>query len=450
MEQHERKAHKVAFETEFLVLEDNGAVSSRVDDIMKIARKTDLDFFLRKEYTHNMLEITSNPNVKVRKSAHAWLREMRKVVEIAKKIGLRLYPYGTYTGTFAPTARTDKYYRMCETVLGPSRYVRSTGRSIGFHLHYCLPYRTFNRQTRRLATLFKSKYKEELLNVYNLILALDPAMTNFMESSPFVDGVYHAKDSRLFLYRSMTLNKKDRYLEGLYADREIWGGLPRYAHSITDLIMLTEKRYRAWMGLLKREHPEYLRVARTRHPLQFNWSPLRINKLGTFEYRGMDMNLPSHIIGTSLLFKSLFKKVRSEEITVRPCDIGIKEPFKIEGQNMYVPPYHYLDEKLQYYSALKGFEDAEVFKYSKSMASLAIKAMPNRKDPGISKILQMLESRKTKSDELLARARKRGQDIRERLDEGVAQEMALEACDEFEKELEILPDKELLIDLMEE
>src|SRR3989344_2950457 len=107
MERNERKAHKVAFETEFLVLEDNGAVSSRVDDIMKIARKTDLDFFLRKEYTHNMLEITSNPSVKVRKSARAWLKEMRKVVEIAKKIGLRLYPYGTYTGTFAPTARTD-------------------------------------------------------------------------------------------------------------------------------------------------------------------------------------------------------------------------------------------------------------------------------------------------------------------------------------------------------
>ena len=443
------KRHMVGFETEMLILEENGAVSSRADELIERAGSMRLKYPVHKDYTHNMIEIASIANVKVTKAAHGWLQTMKQLMSMTKSIGVRLYPYGTYHGTHVPVSRTDRYYRMCEDILGPSRYTFSTGHVLGFHFHYCLPYGTFNRSTSGLRHLFKSKYKEQLLNIYNAIIAIDPAVTNFMESSPFVDGRFIAKDSRLFLYRAMRTGRGVNAIKGLYYDNVIFGRLPRYCTTISDLIMLIETRYNTWKEMVEERHPEYLDVVEARHPLQFNWGPLRINRVGTFEYRGLDMNLPSNMIGTSLLLKYLLHKIRKEELAVKPSDIGIREPFKIEGGVIHVPPHAYLSDVLQYKSALYGLQDDEVYRYTKGLTNLALKEVPIQKDPSVAKIKSMLNERKTKSDEILETIAKAGQSLSDKLDEEFARELALQACDEFEKGINRLLEAELAIDLEE-
>ncbi|VVC03817.1 Glutamate--cysteine ligase [Candidatus Bilamarchaeum dharawalense] len=444
-----RKTHLVGFETEMLILEENGAISSLADELIEKAEQAKLPYPVHKEYAHNMVEISSAPNVKLTKVAHGWLQSAKKLINIAKDLGLRLYPYGTYTGTHVPTTRTDRYYRMCEDILGPEKYTMSTGRVMGFHLHYTLPYGTFNQQNKSLKHLFNSRYKEQLLNLYNSAIAMDPAVSNFMESSPFVDGVFTANDSRLFLYRAMRTGTGSKMIRGLYYDYPMFGRLPRYKATISDLILLIERRHNTWKEMVEERHPEYIDIVESKHPLQFNWGPVRINRAGTIEYRGMDMNLPSNIIGTSLLIKYFLNKVRRDELIIRPSDIGIKEPFKIEDQIVHVPPYGYLSEVLQYKSALYGMQDDEVYRYTKNLTAIAMKEVPMKKDPSIDRLNKMLANRKTKSDEILEYVKKEGHIISEKLDETFAREFALRGCDELEIEVDQLLDSELAIDLEE-
>ncbi|MFA4982774.1 MAG: hypothetical protein WC588_01015 [Candidatus Micrarchaeia archaeon] len=441
------KRHMVGFETELLILEENGAVSTRADDLINAANASGAEYPLRHDYTHNMVEIASVANIQVRKGAHTWLRTLEKVNKVAKGMGLRVYPHGTYPGLHVPTPRTDAYYRMCETVLGPERYVHSTGHVLGFHFHYCLPYGTFNRKTTGLKRLFRSKNRNTLLGLYNIIIAADPALSNLMESSPFVDGVHLGKDSRVLLYRAMRARAGETAVRGLYSEMPLFGMLPQYADSITELIMLTENRYEAWKELVGEKCPEYMGEVESRHPLQFNWGPLRINRVGTLEYRGLDMNLPSYMIGASLILKYLLKKVRADGLIVTPSDIGIKEPFRVEGERIYVPPHSYVRQVLQLKSALAGLADSEVYRYTRQMVSLALKSVPNKSDPGLSRVKGIIESRKSKSDEILEKVRKEGYGPSERLDEEFARSLALRLCDELQDEVSRMMSRELIIDL---
>lgn len=443
------KKHLVGFETELLLLEENGSVSSRADELISKAQSANLKIPIHKEYTKNMIEFSSIAKVEVRKGVHIWLETMAKVIDIAKGMGLKMYPFGTYLGKHVPIPRTDEYYRMCESVMGPEEYIFNTGHVSGFHFHYNLPYGTLNRKTRTLRQLFRSKYRGEFLNLYNIIIALDPAATNFMESSPFVDGHYVAKDSRLFLYRAMEITSGKRNYRGLYADKVIFGRLPSYASTLSDLIMLTQKRYDVWRKLVEDDFPKYLNIVDELHPFKFNWGPLRINRVGTFEYRGMDMNFPSHIIGTSLLIKYLLRKIQVDDLDVTVSDIGIKEPFKIEGQKIYVPPYSYVDEILQYKSAQYGLADDQIYKYTKAFANIAFKAMPNRNDPGIERIKKMLETRQTMSDSILESARREGHVEGDRLSESIARTIALRSCEQFEDEIDKIMRRELVIDTID-
>ncbi|MCL6089052.1 MAG: glutamate-cysteine ligase family protein [Candidatus Marsarchaeota archaeon] len=443
------KRHMMGFETEMLLLEDNGIVSSRADELLETAQNAGLAFPVHHDYTHNMIEIASVANRKVTQGARVWLQTVQRLIEMADKTGLRIYPYGTYHGTHVPVARTDRYYRMCEDIMGPARYAHCTGHVCGFHLHYCLPYGTFNRNTRSIRHLFRSKYKDQFISLYNILIAMDPAVSNFMESSPFVDGQHMAKDARLFLYRAMRTGRGEEALRGLYYDQPMFGRLPRYSSSISDLILLVEQRYEAWKEMVGERHPEYLDIVQSRHPLQFNWGPLRINRVGTFEYRGMDMNLPTNMIGTSLLVKYMLKRVRSEQLDVRPSDIGIKEPFKIEGQTLHVPPYAYLSQVLQYKAALASLSDPEVYRYTKALHSMVAHEIPRQKDSGLLKIRQILQTRRTQSDVILEQARRLGWHDDELLDEEVARDMALADADGLRAEVARMLDTELAIDLEE-
>ena len=59
----------------------------------------------------------------------------------------------------------------------------------------------FLTQIHMLKMLTRSKIKDSVVNSYNMLIAADPALTCFMQSSPFYQGEYIGKDSRVIMYR---------------------------------------------------------------------------------------------------------------------------------------------------------------------------------------------------------------------------------------------------------
>ena len=441
------KRHLIGFEAEFMLLDSAGKISDEADRLLEKIRLSGVSYPACKEYTYNMLEVSSKPKHKLQDAAHGWLQSIDQIIELADKEDIILYPFGTYPGKFEPAARPDDYYRMCEDILGPKRYRNTTGKVLGYHLHYCLPYGTFDRKSRMLRQLFRSKNSRLLLSIYNSLVAIDPAASALMASSPFIDGKHFGKSSRILAYRSMGKKSHGKDIEGLYEDQKVFGGLPRYTMTIADLILKIERQQNTFMDAVEQEHPRYLELARSRHPLQFYWGALRINRYGTFEYRGSDMNLPTYIIGTSLLIKYFLKRIREDELVATPSDIAMKEPFKVEGNILHLPPFNYVNELLQPKSAIRGLEDSHVFEYTKRFAEFASKYLPKRHDRTMMKIRQCLESRKTQADLLIELATKLGWEPKNEMEGEIAQEMGIAASRMLRRDIEILADKDLTIDI---
>ena len=52
--------------------------------------------------------------------------------------------------------------------------------------------------------------REKIVNLFNLYIALDPALATFMQSSPYFEGELMGKDSRMIMYRGdPVFNHKD-------------------------------------------------------------------------------------------------------------------------------------------------------------------------------------------------------------------------------------------------
>ncbi|MFH1306126.1 MAG: glutamate-cysteine ligase family protein [Candidatus Micrarchaeota archaeon] len=439
------KRHKTAFETELFVVDEEGKISNRADEIIKKTKTLQLDFPIQEEYCHHLIEITSEPKREMLHTANGWVQTLQTVIEESKKLGLMLYAQGTYPAKFIPKTR-NRYYKMKEEIIGREKMLNGDGKVAGFHFHYCLPHRTFDKKEEELKQLFHSENKEILLSIHNALIAADPAFMNFMASSPFYEGEHLAMDTKNLFYRDKEIKVKGKVIKGMYSEKKMFGKLPEYALSISELILRIEKRYEAFRNEVKEKCPQYMDVINSMHPMKMYWGPLRISRYGTFEYRGLDMNLPSYIIGSGLLIKYMIKRIRNEGLKVMPTDIGIKEPFKVEGETLHVPPFTYVDEVLQYKAILEGTDSHEVRNYMKSIIKFAMPGIPKRKDAGLMRIKEILETGKTRSDVILKRAVKLGWGRDSKLGEDIARKIVLTSADELEKEVEEIAGQELIID----
>ena len=227
----------IGFEVELFTINKNGYIVNGADTILKRA-KQDKNLTIKKECAGNMIEIASYPNEMVPHTMEHLLDELEYLISIAKKENILLCPLGTYPGKFNPFMRNDRPYKIKELIFGQNRW-KTAGRCIGFHCHYTLPKGIFDTQLRVLKMLIRSKIKDSLVNSYNLMVAADAALTTLMQSSPFYQGKYIGKDSRVIMYRGGEhLNNKT----GLYANLEEFGGLPPYkltALDIMDIITTT-------------------------------------------------------------------------------------------------------------------------------------------------------------------------------------------------------------------
>jgi hypothetical protein len=424
------KKSMVGFEVELFTLNHQGYVISAADSLIRKV-KSDNAMTIKKECTTNFVEIASYPNVNIHENMDHLLAEIEYLVSIAEENDTYLCPLGTYPGRFNPNMRKDKQYKIKESIFGKNRW-KIAGRCTGFHCHYSLPRGIFDSQMRMLKMLINSKIQDSLVNSYNFLIAADPALTCLMQSSPFYQGNHIGKDSRLIMYRGgPSLGNKS----GLYANLQEFGGLPKYKLTALDIMDIISTRYDLWKAHIKRLGLNIKVLSLYGSILDTTWNPVKINPNGTLEQRGMDMNHPIYIAGIGTLIKYMLKRLQEDFHEVIPSEIGIKEPFKVEGDKIYIPPYSYVRNELQRLSAYKGLESSIVHNYCKRFLRLAQSIMPKERVKLIEPFKKMVNSRKTVSDEILEYAYKKGFRKKTTLSDKLAAEIALAHSERLLKEI---------------
>lgn len=415
------KRSKTGYEIELAILDSKGNISSKVDDIIKKSKKKFPDVPLAKEVAKHMLEIHSFPSVTVQNTALSLIENVEKIIEISNKMDCYLFPLGTYPGVFKPHLRKVKRYTISANVLGKEKYEYFFPRCYGFHCHYTMPRGVFDFKKGFLKErIIKSRVKQTLIDSYNILIAIDPALTTLLQSSPFVEGRYIAKDSRVVIWRG---GKKLEY-KGMFAKYQQLGGLPPYKQTLTDLTQSLRNRDSRWKkGLRKIGYSE--KIIRKKPILDFIWSPVKMNELGTLEQRGMDMNHLRYVIAASVLIKYVLRKIQQDFLLVMPSDIAIEEPFKREGNVVFIPPHSYVRNKLQYLSSYKGLRDKMILDYCRRFIRFATSLIHSRYKPVIRPILKILDEEETVSDAIIKKIKKMGYKINDKLPQTICQEIAI-------------------------
>ncbi|MBR9690633.1 hypothetical protein GOV08_03025 [Candidatus Woesearchaeota archaeon] len=426
------KKSKTGMETEFHIINEKGKISNNAEKIISDLKKYDKSIEVVKEVGKNLIEFGCYPDVATYNPTLHMIQSLQYAVEVAEKKGLLFYPFATYPGKFKPKLSKGSGYHIKQKIFGDKR-VDISCRVAGFHHHYDLPKGVFDSEKKEFKVLKKSKLGRSLVSSYNFEIAADPAITLFTQSSPFYQGKYLAKDSRMVVYRG---GAKLRYKEGLYSNYQQLGALPPYKHTSTDLLSSLHKRWNRWEKEMKKvtPHLDFNKVYPNK--LDISWNPIKINKHGTLEQRGMDVNFLSILVAVTVLLKFSLKKIQRGFIEVIPTDFGIEEPFKLESNILYVPPHTYVRNKLQKWSAYKGYSQKEMYGYAKAFFNFAKSTTPVRYKKIIRPVFDMLSSQKSTSDRILDYTKYKGYLVDNKISNKDASELALYYANKFPKDLD--------------
>ena len=430
------KRAKLGLEFEFFLIDETGRITNQADNLLKKLRKLDTAYSFRKEFSHSQIEMNGFPRRRVENAARGILNNLEILNKTARDLGLYLYPHGTYPGRYTPVVRNTGWYEVKTTVYGKKQAVKECT-CCGVHMHYSLPRGVLDKKKNMLRHMANSKITDALICEYNLILALDPVITTLLQSSPLINGLHLGKDCRTLIYRDLEIEKFGQKFAGAYHDLVTFGGFPRYMQTIEDMNQRITHRYTSWIEKMKDANCYPHPSIKNKTQMDFYWGPLRINKVGSYEHRGLDMNYPKYIFGVSVLMKALLRRIHREYLKVVPSDIAIDSPLKVEGDTLYIPPWSKLKNELQVSSALYGLEDPEIQKYVKRFIKLALNNMPEKYDPTVAAVKDMVKKNKTVSDRIISMIKKRGYSLDEPVPDEVCAEIALKRGEQMEKEIDI-------------
>ena len=415
-----RAKPRIGFEIEIFTLDTNGEIIPGADDVINMPEGT----YTRQECGCSMLEVGAIPKKRVKNAALLFVQNMQTITEAAKKDGIRLCPLASYPGKYDAVLREKKWYVYKRHVMGDKK-MDMAAKCIGFHHHYGLPKGTYDKVEHRLKEPMNPRNRDVLVDEYNLLTAMDPALTTFLQSSPFFDGVHLGKDSRIMTYRGVGY-------DGVYKDLSLFGSLLPYEESFESLQVTINRKIIEWELLMTDAGCPKDEVFKHIAKMDVGWSPIKVNKLGTLEERGMDMNHLSYLVGASILIKSIMRRV-VEGLGVVADDLGKAEPFTVEEDIIHIPPYMHLKE-LELGSATKGFDDIDVHKYCKNFIEFGMLCAHKKYHPILDRLKHMADKKENESDLLLKWAKKQGYE--NEIPNNVAKDMALRASDRFEKDIE--------------
>jgi hypothetical protein len=395
------------FEMEMFTLDRNGRVVYEGEQIIENSRKISPGIHVVHEAGKHMFEIGATPETSIRKSFSNIMLTLEKVWEVAERKNLLLYPYATYPGEFNPKITKSPWYSVLEKVWGRDKF-KVAGLCNSFHFHYGISQKIFAQNKKVIVANQPRGQRQGFVSSYNFLIAADPATTTLMQSSPFIEGKFLAKDSRMLLYRGGE-NLNYESLSRITQNFKLFRGLQDYVQTVTEVIKLVEKRYDIFKSQLIYWGFDPKLIRKYARKMDIAWNPVKINKHGTYEQRGMDMNLPSYALGVSVLLHRALRRIVDENIRVVPSDIGIYTPFKIEKNELYIPPISVVKEQLQLLSATEGLASSKIYRYCRGLAAFALEKSDRSDRKLVSRIKEMMDTRKTMSDRLLADIGKLGE-----------------------------------------
>jgi hypothetical protein len=438
------KRSKTGLEVEMHLIDSNGKISNNAPDIISAVSEFDPKIPIVKECGKNMVEFGCYPAVDVINPALDLIKSLEATIEIADKQGISLFPFATYPGKFIPETSQGEGYCLKKSIFGEERFMHAQ-RCTGFHHHYTLPKGVFNNEKKEIRLMVRSKLSRSLIGSYNFEIAVDPILTLFAQSSPFYQGVNFAKDARVVMYRG---GKKLKNTDGVYANLQQIGGLPPYKQNATDLIHSMNRRIQRWKRVIKKADPSANFDKLYPFKLDIGWHPVKINKHGTLEERGMDMNYPSILFAISTLLKYSLKKIQHEFIEVIPTDLGIHEPFKIEDGILHIPPHTYVRNKYQVWSAVEGYNNKKMYEYVKRFYNFAKALVPKSKRTMLDHLDWIIEHKESTSDRIIRHCRRKSIYNDGSISDSDACELALYYASKFPKNIDQVKQKLLKLSLL--
>ncbi|MBR9698959.1 hypothetical protein GOV09_00695 [Candidatus Woesearchaeota archaeon] len=424
-------------EVEFFLLNHKGYAQKKADEFIALANKKHPELGMRPEAGKSMIELGSYPTVNVLDSFIDLMEKIKTSIELADKHNLVLYPLGTYPGKIKPEVTDKRWYLEQEKILGTENYLNAT-LCCGFHYHYTLPRGVFDQRKKFPKESKNSKLSKAMIDSYNLAIAFDPATSVLLQSSPFAEGKYLAKDSRMLMYRG---GKKLGYMKGKYSRYQGLGGLPPYKQTLGDLIFSLQGRQDKWKSLMHANKLEPSWLIKKTNILRFTWNPVKINPLGTLELRGMDMNHPKYIMALASLMKFVFREIYRMNYIVVPSDIGKHEPFKVEGNIIHVPPHTYVRNTLQKEAAYRGLSSKTILSYVQRFYRFTKQFLNANYAPVVKPLADLLDKGESVSDQLLKKIKRKGYGRDDILPNAVAAEIAIKESENLLKEVDETEDK---------
>src|SRR5215218_5052734 len=386
---------RVGLEQEFFLVDRGGTLSDLADPFLRrcrdAAQTEGLDpRCFKAECAKGLVEIVTPPSPRLADLIEGYLNSLGLALRVASELGLALYPLGTYPLPISPVLREDPGHRIKASTIGHERFSHA-GRCAGSHLHLELLAGTVWPDVKAALDAPLAAQKE-LLGLYNLATALDPALVAITRACPFYEGRVDGFAARTVHYRGIL------GFDGLYADLGEVGSLSAYAGRVEDLVDQQSVRYRAWfaaMDLAGVERRLFAQAGGSLH--RASWNPVRLSHHGTVEIRSMDANFPKMVLAVCALIRGAAQRVRRERLEVRPGrGVLSLEP---EGELLHVPTFSYLNGELLGAAISGGLLDPRVEAYVDSLVTFA---SPYLERPELAEVLGSTGSYKNTESEILA------------------------------------------------
>src|SRR5215217_4738136 len=386
---------RIGLEHEFFLVDREGALSDLADPFLRrcrdAARAEGLDpLCFKAECVKSLVEIATPPGSCFKDLADTYLNNLDLALRVASELGLALYPLGTYPLPISPILREDPGYTVRASTIGHERFSHA-GRCPGTHLHLELPAGTVWPDVKA-ALDAPAAVQRELLGLYNLATALDPALVALTRACPYYEGRTDGFAARTVHYRGIL------GFDGLYADLPEVGGLSPYASRVEDLVDQQRARYRAWfaaMDLAGVERRLFAQAGGSLH--RASWNPVRLSHYGTVEIRSMDANFPEMVLAVCAIIRGAAERIRHERLEVRPSrGVLALEP---DGDLLHVPTFSYLNGELLGAAVTCGVQDQRVEAYVNTVVRFA---SPYLESPELVEPLGSSGSYRTTEYEVLA------------------------------------------------
>ena len=358
---------RIGLEQEFFLVNQTGELCDLADQFLRrcweAAEAEGLDpGCFKTECVKSMVEITTPPSFGFENLAKDYLSNLNLALEAGAELGLRLYPLGTYPLPVRSEVRDDPSHRVQASIIGHDSFSHA-GRCAGTHLHLELPAGTVWPDIKT-ALDAPVTGQQELLNLYNLATALDPALVALTRACPFYEGRAGGFAARTVHYRGML------GLDGLYTNLQEVGALRTYATCVEDFIDQQDERYRAWFAAMDRAGVDRRLFASTRGNLhRASWNPIRLNYRGTVEIRSMDANFPDVILAVCALICGAVDRLRREHLRVRPT--RQVRTIELDGDELLVPHFSYVSDELLGAAVTHGVLDQRIEAYLDSFVRFA-------------------------------------------------------------------------------